>query len=77
MEKPITIKVEPSDQEFGDRAQWRWGIVAGNGEPIDPRDTMANPGDIEAIMRKLVASDTPVVLEVHHRTGYVERKQLR
>ena len=74
---PIRIVVKPSRRWFQGRGQWKWGIVAANGEPLDPRDTVPNTGDIENAMRSLVAGSVPVVLEVHYRDGSVQETKLR
>jgi len=76
---PIRVIIEPARQRFGfpRRGQWKWSIVGRNGEPIDPRDTGFNTGDIRDTMRTLFASDVPVELEIRYRDGRVETEQLR
>lgn len=74
---PIRIVVKPSRRWFGGRGQWRFQIIAGNGEQIHPNDTYANVGDIEDITTILFKSAVPVLFEVHRRDGSVETSQVR
>jgi hypothetical protein len=74
---PIRVVVEPSRRWFGGRGQYKFRILAGNGEPLDARDTYSNVGDIRAVMQQLVNSDTPVVLEAHYRSGAITETVLR
>lgn len=74
----IRIIVKPARRIFGGRRQWRFEIRAANGRKIDPRDTYVNVGDIKTIARKLLTiGGDSVVLEVHHRDGFVETERLR
>jgi len=73
----ITIRIKPARQWFK-RKQWKFEIVGGNGEPIDPRDTYANVGDIRAAILSLVSPNfgDAITLEVHYQSG-VQRELLR
>lgn len=62
----IAIDVRPARRWFSNRRQWQYLITATNGEPISEKDTYANISDIEDIWRKIVASDEPVQMVVHH-----------
>lgn len=63
----ITIDITPARRRFGGRKQWKFAIRGGNGEPIDPRDTYANVGDIFAVLQKLRYDR--VVVRVHYAHG--------
>jgi hypothetical protein len=75
----ITIEVTLARRRFGRRPrnQWRYKIVAGNGEAISEKDTYANPGDLWEVWHKVVNSDEPVRLRVHQRDGQVSESYLR
>lgn len=63
----ITIDIRPAKRRFGrkPRKQWQFEITGGNGEPIDPRDTYANVGDVQKILYALLR-DEAVRLRVHY-----------
>jgi hypothetical protein len=64
----ITVDIKPARRRFSNRKQWKFIITAGNGEPIDPRDTYANVGDIRDTMRALLVDDE-VQVRVHYGKG--------
>lgn len=61
------IDILPAKRRFSKRKQWKFVITAGNGEPIDPRDTYANPADIVSIIQKLRWDRVDV--RVHYEHG--------
>lgn len=65
----ITVDVKPAKRRFGikPRKQWQFVIRGGNGEPLDPRDTYANVGDIFKVLHAL--HDNPVRVRVHYDAG--------
>lgn len=76
----ITIEAVQTRQRFGrirKRTQWRWTIWAANHRKIDPRDTYSNPGDILAVLGRLVTGDDPVRWRVRYLDGRVREGMLR
>lgn len=75
----ITIRIRPSRSIFGRRKQYKFEIVAGNGRRISDRDTYANPGDIQAIMRRLVcmSGDTVELVSLRADGSVAWRERLR
>jgi hypothetical protein len=71
----ITISIKPARRIFSGRNQWKFEIRAANGEPIDPRDTYANRGDIETEMDALIRTD-PVELVFYDRNGNIEQRRV-
>lgn len=66
----ITVDIKPAHRRFGvpnKRKQWKFEITAANGEPLDPRDTYANVGDIKEVLHLLRKS--AVTLRVHYADG--------
>jgi len=70
----ITIRVKPAKQRFSKRKQWKFQIIAANGEPLDPRETYANIEDIRTALTKLSNSTEPIQLEIHYQDGIVLEK---
>lgn len=66
MSKPIIVDIRPAKRRFGikPRKQWQFQIKGGNGEPIDPRDTYANTGDILMVLSAL--RSRPMRVRVHY-----------
>jgi hypothetical protein len=64
----ITVDIKPARRRFSNRKQWKFAITGGNGEPIDPRDTYANVGDIKSMLQALFVTDD-VRLRVHYADG--------
>lgn len=65
----ITIHVTPAKRRFSRRKQWKFAITGGNNEPIDPRDTYSNVGDIRDLWDRIVRSTETVELVVHYQSG--------
>lgn len=65
----ITIYVRPAKRRFSRRKQWKFSVVAGNHEPIDPRDTYTNVADIQSIWQRIVASNEAIKMVVHYQAG--------
>lgn len=65
----ITINVTPAKRRFSRRKQWKFTVTAGNNEPLDPRDTYANVGDIRDIWERIVKGDEAVKFVVHYVSG--------
>jgi hypothetical protein len=65
----INIDITPAKRRFGrkPRKQWQFAITAGNGEPLDPRDTYANTGDILSALREIRSGEVRV--HIHRHTG--------
>jgi hypothetical protein len=65
----ININIVPAKSRFGlpKRKQWKFQIIGGNGEPLDPRDTYANPADIFNLLQKLRWDRMDV--HVHYEQG--------
>ena len=63
----MIINITPAKRRFGGRKQWKFAITGDNHEPIDPRDTYANVGDIMAILQKL--RHDRVEVRVHYTHG--------
>lgn len=77
---PTRIVITQARQRFGrlrKRKQWQYSIVAPNGERIDPRDTYANPGDIRAVLARLIGGTGPIIFETHLAGGAIRREPLR
>lgn len=68
-EPVITIHVRPAKRRFSRRKQWKFAIVAGNNEPIDPRDTYANVADIQSIWSRIVGGNEAIKMVVHYQAG--------
>ena len=73
----FTVNVRPSRSWFSNRRQWKYLVTATNGKSISEKDSYANPGDIEDIWRKIVASDEPVQMIIHHSGGTKSAVALR
>lgn len=66
----ITVDIKPAPRRFGvptKRKQWKFEITAGNGEPIDPRDTYANVRDIKDVLQLLRSGEMEI--RVHYLDG--------
>jgi hypothetical protein len=65
-ETPFIVDIKPAKRRFGrtPRKQWRFSITAANGKRIDPRDTLANVGDILDILQAF--RERPVQVRVHY-----------
>ena len=71
----IFVDIVPAKRRFSNRKQWKFQIRGGNGEPIDPRDTYANVGDIFAVLNLLREAEMRV--RVHYHDGSSEMTVLR
>jgi hypothetical protein len=71
------IVIKPAKRWFSKRQQWTFELVAANGEPIDPRETVFNRTElIETLIGFIV--DDPVELLVLDRAGVIaEQRVLR
>lgn len=65
----ITIHVNAAKRRFSRRKQWQFAITSGNNEPIDPRDTYANVGDIHSIWERILDTAEPVQMITHYQAG--------
>lgn len=65
----ISIIVRPAKRRFSRRKQWKFSVVAGNHEPIDPRDTYTNVADIQSIWSRIVGGNEAIKMVVHYRAG--------
>lgn len=65
----ITIHVRPAKRRFSRRKQWKFAIVAGNNEQIDPRDMYANVADIQSIWSRIVGGNEAIKMVVHYQAG--------
>lgn len=74
----ININIVPAKSRFGrpKRKQWKFEIVGANGEPVDPRDTYANVGDIRDILQALLVDDE-IQLTVHYLSAGEQKSTLR
>lgn len=65
----MIVNITEAKRRFGrkPRKQWQFAITAGNHEPIDPRDTFANTGDIVAMLHSL--REDPMTIRIHHEKG--------
>lgn len=71
------IVIKPVKRWFSRRQQWTFALVAANGEPIDPRETVFNRGELIETLKGFIVDD-PVELVIHGLDGDVaHREQLR
>ncbi|MBX7450393.1 hypothetical protein GR927_20605 [Mycolicibacterium sp. 3033] len=70
----IRIVIKPARRLFSPRQQWTFAILGGNSEPIDPRDTVYNRGELIDTLTKVVTGDEPVELVVLDRFEKVEER---
>lgn len=61
-------------QRFSRRKQWKFQLSGANYEPLDPRDTYSNVGDIFSMLNLLREAEMHV--RVHYQAG-VETTVLR
>lgn len=71
----INVDITPAKRRFGrkPRKQWQFAITGSNGEPLDPRDTYANVGDIISTIREIREGEVRVHI---HRGEDVETVRL-
>lgn len=69
---PIIVDIRPAKRRFGKapRKQWKFEITGTNGEPLDPRDTYANVGDITELL--LALRHRPMTIRIHYVEGVRE-----
>jgi hypothetical protein len=71
-DNPIVVDIKPAKRRFGrtPRKQWQFRITGSNGEPLDPRETYANVGDVTAAL--LALRHRAVTVRVHYAEGVQE-----
>jgi hypothetical protein len=71
------IVIKPVKCWFSKRQQWTFDLVAANGEPIDPRETVFNRGELVETLTSFITTD-PIELLVLDRAGVIaEQRVLR
>lgn len=71
------ILIKPAKRKFSKRQQWVFELRGGNGERIDPRDTVFNRTDLANQLQSMFLHDE-LELVVQDRHGKIESQvQLR
>lgn len=71
------IVIKPVKRWFSKRQQWTFDLVAANGEPIDPRETVFNRGELIRTLADFIVKEPVEVVCLNRHGQEAFRKPLR